>query len=435
MTTGSGIITGVSVSHARAGVDDIEAATRADGGAFLDDLLAADGVEEAFVIQTCNRVEAYVVTDDADRGWGALAAAVPDVRADAVVEMGHERSLRHLMRVAAGLESLVVGEDQIIGQVRDAVEAAEAANALGPLLSDALRKAIHVGERARTETAINEGVVSMGSAAAELARGELGIDLGSARALVVGAGEMGALAARALAAAGADELVVANRTVERAERLVEEVDGSRAVGLDALPSALSAADLVVTATGSDDHLLDRGTLAGAGETAVVDIGQPRDVAPGADALDSVDVNDIDDLEAVTEATRTRRKVAAEEVEAMIDEELNRLLSSFKRKRADAAIGAMYESAEAVKRREVEQAVSKLEAQGELTDEQRETVEAMADALVGQLLAAPTRSLRDAAEEDDWTTIHTAMRLFDPEFGVDGEDAPGAPGAVGEPSSD
>jgi glutamyl-tRNA reductase len=415
----AGVITGVSVSHRNACVEEIETAAREDQRALASELLAFGGVSEAFALQTCNRVEAYVVTDDANRGREVLAAVAPDVREGAVAHMGHDESLRHLMRVAAGLESLVLGEDQILGQFRTAMEVARAVDGVGPLFEDALTKALHVGERARTETGINEGIVSLGSAAVELARRR--VDLTSASALVVGAGKMGRLAARALADAGVDRLAVANRTVERAEELAAETDvEGRALGLDDLPAAANRADLIIAATGSPEYVLDREALGEAGEALVVDIARPRDVDPSAAEIADVDLRDIDALEAVTDETREHRREAAETVESMIDEELDRLLESFKRKRADEAIGAMYESAERVKARELDTAFSKLEAQGGLTDEQRETVEALADALVGQLLAAPTKSLREAAARDDWTTIQTAMQLFDPEF-----DAPSA----------
>jgi glutamyl-tRNA reductase len=157
-------------------------------------------------------------------------------------------------------------------------------------------------------------------------------------------------------------------------------------------------------------------LAGAGATLLVDIAQPRDIDPAVASLDGVTVRDIDALESVTDETHERRRVAAERVEEMIDAEFTHLMERFKRNRADEAIGAMYENAERMKQSEVETALRKLESQGELTDEQRETVGALADTIVNQLLAAPTKSLREAAAEDDWTTIQTAMHLFDPEFG-------------------
>jgi glutamyl-tRNA reductase len=412
--TGTGVITGVSVSHSDATVAEIEAAGGSDAASDVTRLLETDGVREAFALQTCNRAEAYVVTDDAAVGRGALHGFAPDVRDGAVVELGHEESIRHLMRVAAGLESLVLGEDQIIGQFRRAVDAARGQGAIGPVFDEALTKALHVGERAREETAINEGVVSLGSAAVELAGRHA--DLSGATALVVGAGEMGRLAAEALAAADVDRVIVANRTLPHAEHVAATVgaDGA-AVGLDALATAAAEADVLIAATSSPDHVVDPADLAEAGETVVVDVAQPRDVAPAVGTVPSVAVYDLDDLEAVTDETRERRREEAADVEAMIDAEFQRLMEAFKRKRADEAIGAMYAGAERVKRRELDRAIDNLEANGGLTDAQRDTVEALADSLVGQLLAAPTRSLRDAAAEDDWTTIHTAMQLFDPEF--------------------
>ena len=428
-----GVISAVSVSHTNATVDDIEAACRDSERALVEELLAHEGVDEAFAIQTCNRAEAYVVTADAAVGRRALSNFAPDVRDGAVVEMDHEESIRHLMRVAAGLESLVVGEDQILGQLKTAMDEARAVGGVGEMLDDTLTKAIHVGERARTETAINEGVVSLGSAAVRLAEGTL--DLDGTTALVVGAGEMGTLAARALDTTSVGTILVANRTVPHAEHVAAEIaTDASAVALDAVPAATAEADLVITATGSPDYVLDAETLRESGETLVIDLAQPRDVDPEAGDVDGVRFHDIDALEAVTAETRARRQAAAEDVRAMIDDEFERLLDAYKRKRADDAISAMYESAEDVKQRELDTAMTKLEAQGELTDEQRQTVAALADALVGQLLSAPTKSLREAAAEDDWTTIQTAMQLFDPEFGGDLPDLPsGAEPREGKPN--
>lgn len=408
------VVTGVSVSHDRATIEEIEAAAGENSRSVVASLLARDPVREAFAIQTCNRAEAYVVTDHAPDGRSVLDEQLVDVREGAIVRMDHEESLRHLMRVAAGLESMVLGEDQILGQFRTAVETARGEGALGPVFEEALTKALRVGERARSETEINEGTVSIGSAAVELAGREM--DLDGATALVLGAGEMATLAAEALESAEVDRLLVANRTIPNAEGLLEnlEVDGE-AIGLEAAPDRLPDAGIVVAATGSRQPVLGPANVADPGETVCVDIAQPRDVDPGLETIEGVSVYDIDAIEAVTERTHEQRAAAAAEVEAMIETEFDRLVTAFKRKQADQAIAAMYESAEAVKERELHTALSKLEADGELTDDQAETIEALADAIVGQLLAAPTRSLRDAAAEDDWTTIQTALTLFDPEF--------------------
>lgn len=421
--TDTGVITGVSVAHSHADVGEIEAATVESEQAAVKGLLARDGVTEAFALETCNRVEAYVVTDSPNRGRTVLEQFIPEIRDGALVYMDHEESLRHLMRVAAGLESLVLGEDQILGQFKQAVAEARAVGGIGQLLDETLTKAVHVGERAREETAINEGATSLGSAAVDLAA-EAMEGLNGATAMVIGAGEMGTLATRTLEDGGVERIVVANRTVPHAEHVAAELDiAAEPIGLDAAPGVVPEVDVIVSATGAPEPIFDAETFETAGETVIIDIGQPRDIPPEVGQRQGVQLHDIDALESVTAETREQRRSEAKTVEAMIDTEFDRLLEAFKRSQADDAIATMYEAAERTKQRELDEALEKLEAQGGLTTDQRETVEALADALVGQLLAAPTKSLREAAVEDDWTTIQTAMQLFNPEFDAPPERPP------------
>lgn len=411
MTRDPAVIRGVSVAYQHASVEVIDRASATSQTAALEELLQQPGIAEAFALQTCNRAERYVVSKDPKAGEDALASTMADVPAEALTEMDHEESLRHLLEVAAGLESLVPGEDQVLGQVRDAYADAADAGAIGPVFEQAVTKAIHVGERARTETAINDGVVSLGSAAVELADEQC--DLADATALVVGAGEIANLAAKALSArADIDHLVVANRTVSNAEHVVSGVDmQAKAVGLDELPAVTETADLVVSATASPQSLFDVETVEKAGATVIVDIGQPRDVPTDVDHLENVSLFDLDDLESVTAETRASRQAAADTVADIVEAEFDHLLTRYKRTQADDVISTMYESAERVKDRELREALAKLD----LDEEEHEVVEAMADSLVNQLLAPPTKSLRDAAENDDWKTIDTALRLFDPDF--------------------
>ncbi len=413
----SGIVSGVSVAHTRASLDELEAASAESHQAAVSSLLAEPDVTEAFVLQTCNRAEAYVVTDEAERGRAVLSTTTENVPEGAVRELGHEESLRHLLRVAAGLESLVLGEDQILGQVRDAYEDARAVDGIGPMLDDAVTKAMRVGERARTETAINEGVVSLASAAVRLAAEKHG--LRGQTATVIGAGEMGRLAAKRLAAQVA-ELVLVNRTRSRAETVAESIRPVdcqlRVTDLDGLVGTVENADVVISATASTENIVGPDALAEVGETFVVDITRPRDVPERADDLPNLTIYDLDRLETVTQRTRRMRREAAIRVEEIVDEEFEQLLVQYKRQRADSVISAMYESAERVKASELERTLAELD----LDDEQEAVVESMADAIVSQLLAAPTNSLRDAAENDDWETIHTALRLFNPAFGPDTE---------------
>jgi glutamyl-tRNA reductase len=424
MTAGGGIICGVSVAHDVATLADLEAADVENQELAVAELLEEPGVSEAFALRTCNRVEGYVVVSDPADGRAALSRLTAAVEEDSVRTLDHEGSLRHLLRVAAGLESQIVGEDEILGQVREAFEDARRAGGIGPILDDGLSKALQVGKRARTETAINDGVVSLASAAVREATAAR--DLSGATGLVVGAGNMGRRAATALGRA-IDHLVIANRTVSNAVHLAETVEvDARPVSLEGLADAASEAAVIVAATGSPHHLLDRSTLAGAGETFVVDIAQPRDVAPEVADLEEVSLRDLDTIETQTAETRRQRQAAAAEVETMIESALDRLLTQYKRQRADRVISAMYEGAERIKAEELDTALRKLN----LDADEAAVVEAMADAIVSQLLAAPTDSLRDAAEADDWSTIHTAIQLFDPsELGVEDAVLPNAAGAT------
>lgn len=430
MTVGTetAVVAGASVSHSHATLEQIESAAADSQREGVESLLDDAGVSEAYVLQTCNRVEAYIVSADPGAGQDALSAYFGDLEGDVVRKLDHEESLKHLMSVACGLESLVLGEDQILGQVRDAYEDARGVGGIGPTLDDAILKALHVGERARSETGINEGALSLGSAAVRFAESKRELD--GATALVIGAGEIATLAAKALEES-AERLLVANRTLPNAEQLAKQLDtDASAIGLDAVSIAAAESDIVVSATGSDGYVVESSDLETAGETCVIDIAQPRDVEPSADSLANVSVYDLDAIESITDETRSQRRDAAETVESMIDEELEHLLSQYKRKRADQVISAMYEGAERIKARELRTAVSKLtqERDADVSDAEKEILESMADALVGQLLSAPTQSLRDAAENDDWSTISTALQLFGPGLEVEPSGQPIQPNA-------
>jgi glutamyl-tRNA reductase len=404
-------ISGLSVSHRTASIEAIERVSGGDPAAVAARLAAADPVDEVFVLETCNRFEAYVVTPTPASGAAVLGSLVASLDADAAIQLGHEESLRHLLRVAAGLESVVIGEDQILGQLKRAIEDARRRGALGALLEPGLMKAVHVGERVRATTGINEGVISMGSAAVQLAASEQ--PLTDAHIAVVGAGEMAGLIVAALADTGAAQIEIVNRTLPHAEHLAARAGGPAvARPLTALDAAVTRADVVFSATGADGYLLSPTGMRDA-PTVIVDASQPRVVDPAVGVATEAVVYDMDDLDAVTSSTTSSRAAAAREAEAVIDEELEHLLYLYKRRRADAAISTMYEAAAAVRDREVATAMNRL---GDAEDvETEEVIASMADAIIGQLLAAPTRSLRDAAVEDDWETIQTAMTLFDPNF--------------------
>lgn len=414
-------ITGARVTHHTAPLSVLESASHDDPESRLRELADRDRVTEVFRLQTCNRVEEYVVAETPTAGETALEDVGKGYDASHVVRTGHEESLRHLLRVAAGLESQIIGEDQVLGQLRSAYLTARDAGTVGPVFEAALLKAIHVGERARTETAINDGTVSLGAAAVQLAERDVG--LSGRSTLLVGAGEMATAVARGLADTDIAELRVVNRSVDRARSLTADLDvPTRVGGLDSLATHVAATSVVVVATASPDPVIKPRHVEAAGETVLIDLGQPRNVAPVVADRPGITVYDLDSLEAVTAATHADRQAAAEAVEAIVEEEYELLIDQYKRRRADAVIRAMYQGAQRLKERELETTLGKLEQGSTLSDAQREAVEGLADAIVSKLLAVPTESLREAAAEDDWETIATAIQLFDPTLL---EDAPPA----------
>ncbi len=421
----AGVITGASVSYRGSDVATIEEVTAEHPQETVATVRKRDGVKGAFVLQTCNRAERYVVTPSPERGRAILSEWLEAVPAESRRMFDHDGAIEHLIRVAAGLESMVVGEDEILGQVRRAREAAERADALDPLLEEVTAKALQVGKRVRTETAINEGTRSISRAAVDHAADRAG--LSGSTVAVIGTGEMGERIARACPDYGVAELVLLNRTPERARALAGELPATaEGRSLEALDSALEQADVVFAATASPAPIVEAYLARGAAPLLVVDIGQPRDVTADVGTEPGVELVDLDDLQSVLETTADARAAAAAAVEAIVEAERERLAAQLKRRQADHAIAAMYEQAERLKERELSEARAKLAAHHDLDEDERAILEGLADAIVGSLMAAPTKSLREAAEEDDWATIQTALGLFDPEF---------ATGAVGPDDAD
>lgn len=404
-----GTLAGVRLDYTRASVARLDEVRAEDPDAVQSALLDVRGVSEAFYIATCNRVEAYVVADEAATARDALAKTDLGA-APASVEMDREECLSHLLAVAAGLESMVLGEDEILGQVADAYERARDSGTLGAVLDTVLPKAIRVGKRARTETDIGEGTSSLATAAVEYLATRT--TLATAGALVVGTGRMGRLAADAFVDAGVTDLVVANRTSERAEELCRDLDyPARARDLDGIEPALDRADVCVVATGSDEPVLTADEAAGAGETLVVDLGQPADVAPEVHDRTDCEVAGLDDLHSVTESAFERHRDAVREVETLVDAELDALRSQLRQQRVNDVVADLYATGETVKEREVADAIARLERHGEVSEAERAVLEDFADALVSQLLANPTAALREAAADDDFERVRLIERLF------------------------
>jgi len=304
-------ICNLSITHKWASLNDLECARIDNVEGALKAMHATDGVSECVIIQTCNRIELYLyVTNEFDVN-SFITRFFPSVSPELIGRYEARESLRHLMRLASGLDSMIVGEDQILGQLKEAVEIATKEDTLGPDLGLALSKAIKVGKRVRTETHINRGSVSVGSAAVDLAERVMGT-LEDKAILSIGAGELGTLVAVALAERELKAMFFSNRTFRRAQTLAKRLGGT-AVRFDNIDDYLCQADLVISATAAPHYILPYDKVRRAmqqrhGQSLVIiDIANPRDVEESVATLDNVDLHNIDDLRKITEQNLKKRR--------------------------------------------------------------------------------------------------------------------------------
>ncbi len=352
---------------------------------------------EALLLSTCNRTEIYVVSDEVRASRRVLAELrgldSAELNATCYV-MADEEAVLHLLRVASGLDSMILGETQILGQVRDAFETAVAAGSVGRVLGRLLPLALEVGKRARTDTAISRRALSPSSVAVELARQHLG-DLRPLVALVIGAGDAGRAVARSLKAAGVARILVANRSTERADSLAASVGGEPLPYAD-LTTGLVEADIIIAATGASDHVLTAPLVSRALEARggrrllCVDIAMPRDIDPDVGKLPDVVLCNIDDLEAVCAENLRDREAEITAVEAIVQEGLADYREWKAVEPLVPMIGALYQRAEAIRRAEVDRTMSRLKR---ISEEDREMIDVMTAAIVRRLLHTPVAALR------------------------------------------
>jgi glutamyl-tRNA reductase len=409
----------VGISHHRAPVELRErvALDPAAAAALARRLAAETG--EAVCLSTCNRTELYVAGDDPARAEADAEAALVgiagvDELAPALYRLRDEAAALHLFRVAAGLDSMVPGEGEILGQVRAAYEA----GAAGPLLDRAFRQALHAGKKVRTETAIAEAPASVSSAAAALAEQVFG-DLSGCSILLVGAGKISELAARNLLSRGARIAVVANRSLDRAGGLAARL-GGEAVALAQVEQELVRADVVVSSTGAPGFVLGREAVARALRARrgrplfLFDLAVPRDLDPAIDSLDGCYLYDIDDLEAVVSETLAGRRREAERAEAIVAEEAERFRAWQASLDVVPAIASLRARAEEIRAAELRKAEARL---GRLSEDERSLVESITAQIVNKLLHLPTVRMKQAAAAADGVLYAETVRHL---FGL-GED--------------
>jgi glutamyl-tRNA reductase len=386
----------------------------------LSALAAHPVVPEAVIVSTCNRAEIYVACEQPDRVREELVTFMgeyhrlpaTEVRAHSYAHIDAEAA-RHLFRVASGLDSLVVGEPQILGQVKDAYAAASEAHTAGPLLNKLFHAAFGVGKRVRSETGLTEGAVSVSFAAVTLARKIFG-NLSGCRVLVVGAGEMSKLTATHLKAQGIAELKIVSRTRASAEQLASEVGGT-VIGWSDLARALRDADIVITATGAQMPIIDKAMVRAAVPVNrtrplfIIDIAVPRDVAPDAGDVEQVFLYNIDDLQTIVRENLERRGSEVSRAEAIVDEELRKFLVWQRSRGAIPTVVALRQRFEAIRQSELQRLAPKL---SQLPPEARERVEEITRLIVEKLLIHPTEQLKAAGDPETVTQYsETLARLF------------------------
>jgi glutamyl-tRNA reductase len=388
----------------------------------LADLRARDHLDEAIVLSTCMRTEIYAVAaryhggvQDIRNFLGEVGFLAPEEFSDHLYSFHDEAAVAHLFRVTSGLDSAVVGESEILGQVRDAWERARDEGAAGGQLGGLFRHAVEVGKRARSETGIGRGTTSVSQAAVEMAAQRLG-SLDGKRILVLGAGDMGEGVALALAnTRGIGEVMVANRTWATAVRLAKRV-GGRAVELGALDTALEQADVLLTVTGAPDIIVEAADLEPVmarredRPLLVVDVAVPRDVDAAVGALPGVTLLDMDDLKAFAAAGIAARRKEIAGVEAILAEEVERYAATSAAREVAPVVAALRDRAEDLRVSELERFRSRLAS---LDPKQRDAVEALTRGLVNKLLHEPSVRLKQEGGTPRGERLAEALRsLFD-----------------------
>lgn len=401
------------VTHRKASIDEIERAWHGDVETILRWVGSQDRVEECAVLKTCNRVEIYVVSP---RGEKVLFDLAKKARVSSrIIDFhDHDESLRHLLRLASGLESMIIGEDQILGQMKELTQMAARAGTTGWMLESAFKKAIQVGKRVRKETRINERSVSVGSAAVDLAEDILG-DLTGLSVLVIGAGDTGELISRALKARDIGSLTVTNRTLSSAESLAARLGGN-AVPFEEMPIILKKADVVISATSAPHYILLKDDIEKAmaercEKLLIIDIANPRDVDLAASEVPNVELHNIDSLKNISQENMKQRMADAAAVEAIIAEELDLLKAKYKRKEAEDLLARLYSLAETIKDQEVKKAMNKLSARHTLGEIEQQVLRDMSHSIVNKLLSEPTKALKSAAERGDVEVLKSLNELF------------------------
>lgn len=414
-------ITNLRVTHKSASLPILEALTIRNQNRFFRKVMRADLVREFVIVQTCNRVEMYF-SHEADpanvSSWiqeiWAKTVGLPKKKLMRVVESDVDsEAIRHLLRLCAGLESMLIGEDQILGQVRTAYENSKDLGMVGPHLGLVLEKAIKVGGEVRTETGISKGAVSVGGAAVNLVQRILG-DMKDSKVLVIGAGDIGRLTCKALSSRKKARVLIANRTYQKAVKVARMV-GAHPIPFREIKKFLVDVDAAIVTTSAPDYVLKKADVERAlarrksKRLLIIDIAQPRNVDQEIAKLPGLTLCNIDHLRGIAELNIKSRRREIRKAENIIKQRLEALDSLLKRKSVEPVVSAIYGKAEETRRREFTKAVHLLK---DINEEQKKIIEDMSRVLVERTLYQPVSTLRKAAEMGEGDTITLAQKLFD-----------------------
>ncbi len=383
-------------------------------------LTSSDAIAEAVIISTCNRTEIYAVAAGADAGVDAVIDFMTEYhsldRHELVrsLYLNHGESVvRHLFRVVASLDSMVIGEAQILGQVKEAYDHALNNGATGKVFNKLFRQSFEVGKRVRTETEIGENAVSISYAAIELAK-KVFDTLEGRTILVLGAGKMSELTAKHLVSQGVKSVLVANRTFERAQELAERFNGE-AIRYDDLYERMHDADIVISSTAATHYVITKEHVAksmrgrGGRPLFLIDIAVPRDIEPAVNDLSNVFLYDIDDLSGVVESNLEERMREARRAEVIIEDEFAAFARWRESLEVQPTVAAIRARADVIRQAELEKACKRL---GNLSEKDIETINALTCAIVNKMLHGPTQRLKQAAEaKDGYEYIETARHLY------------------------
>jgi glutamyl-tRNA reductase len=394
--------------------------------AFLRELVHEPVIHEAVAISTCNRMELYVVVSDPVEAESAVLARLarqagirPTELVDGIYSLRNCDAARHLYRVTSGLESMVVGEAEVQGQVKRAYELALTARTTGPLSNKLFRAALATGKRVRSQTAISAGRGSVASVAVELARDVIGDDLASRRVLIIGSGETAELTARALSDEGVSTIFVANRRRERAIALAQRFGGG-SVSFDELPAELERANIVIASTASPHTLLGAEEVGlvmearGGRPLLMIDLAVPRDIDHDCRELPGVTLYDVDDLDAQVKRTRMVRSAEARKAEGIVEEEIQSFAGWLGTLEVLPTLAALRAYGDAV----VDGLLAENESRWEsLSPRDRERVEALARAAVNRLLHEPTMRVKGLEGDQRHARLQLLRELFGLEEGA------------------